>query len=1032
MRPRLGRARGAQGGPPLQPVPNMAQPPGIGRRPALRQRLLLAAASLPLHLSALAQEEAVPVVPSAEASAPAAGAVAPASGASAPGTARPTLQLQQVIVPGRRVYEIGPLPGLAVTKDQIPANVQSGSAEQIRASRALNLADFMNSQLQGVSVNDYSGNPFQMSVNYRGFTASPEIGTPQGLSVFFDGVRVNEPFGDVVNWDLIPVNAIDRFDLFPGSNPVFGLNTLGGALSVRSKSGFTAPGLEVSVLGGSWQRRQLLVSGGANNGELAGFGALSLFKEGGWRDDSNSRVVQAYGRGDWATDRATITASVLGANNDLIGNGLIPLELYQQRPESVFTSPDQTRNRLLQGTLSAAFEVNETMNITSRAYWRQSKRSGYNGDIYEDFQDFGRRDIVQPWRRVDPALPICQYGPGGPVSGQLLNGPFGVGCNYVTYEPTPYEGQLRNGGNFDNGIQQPGVVDGGTPIGLINKAELNQVTDGIGAQFNWNLDRHKAMVGVSIDRSRADYVQKQRLAMIDASRHVYPDPDNIAPQFGAAFADVTANQFDGKQRTDSLYASDVWSPRDNLHISVAGRYNRTRTQSNIGARARFFSDLDDVAASLPSYINCPTNDPASCPSEPQVSFDPQQSALPAHEERFKFSSFNPSIGFNWLPTPETNLFANLSRGARVPSVIELGCALDLTPTDVVAGDPSFGQAPRSLLGPACTLPTTLSGDPFLPQIRSTSGEVGIRGVLARGWQWNLSFYQTHLQDDIYLVGAGPSRTYFDTIDRTRRRGFELGVQGASGPFDANASYSYVDATFESTFYMLSPNNSSADFDQNSRTYWNDPSFFDEGRFTLLPTEGANANRGLGTFRNIKVEPGSRMPGVPAHNLNASIGWRFTPALRFGLTMVARSRTFVRGNENNQHTPGGTDQQIGQYYCGSGGGPQDCLGEGGYSQMPVPLGRPFTHGGKVPGYAIFNLDGTYRVNEAFEVNLRITNLFNRRYYTAGRLGVNPFAPSTVGATGPSGWNYNSSEWVNTNFVGPGAPRGLFLTLSYRLK
>jgi hypothetical protein len=69
---------------------------------------------------------------------------------------------------------------------------------QIRDSNALNAGDFMNSQLQGVSVNDCAGNPFQMDVNYRGFTASPAIGTPEGLSVFFDGVRVNEPFGDVV------------------------------------------------------------------------------------------------------------------------------------------------------------------------------------------------------------------------------------------------------------------------------------------------------------------------------------------------------------------------------------------------------------------------------------------------------------------------------------------------------------------------------------------------------------------------------------------------------------------------------------------------------------------------------------------------------------------------------------------------------------------------------------------------------------------------------------------------------------------
>ena len=100
----------------------------------------------------------------------------------------------------------------------------------------------MNNNLIGVSVNETQNNPYQPDVLFRGFTASPLLGTPQGLSVFQDGVRVNEPFGDAVNWDLIPVNAIADMILIPGSNPVFGLNTLGGSLSVTTKNGRTHKG----------------------------------------------------------------------------------------------------------------------------------------------------------------------------------------------------------------------------------------------------------------------------------------------------------------------------------------------------------------------------------------------------------------------------------------------------------------------------------------------------------------------------------------------------------------------------------------------------------------------------------------------------------------------------------------------------------------------------------------------------------------------------------------------------------------------
>ena len=101
---------------------------------------------------------------------------------------------------------------------------------------------FVNRRFTGVYVNEVQGNPFQVDLNFRGYTASPLLGTPQGISVYLDGVRMNQPFGDVVSWDLIPRNAIAEMTLMPGSNPLFGLNTLGGALSVRTKTGRTAPG----------------------------------------------------------------------------------------------------------------------------------------------------------------------------------------------------------------------------------------------------------------------------------------------------------------------------------------------------------------------------------------------------------------------------------------------------------------------------------------------------------------------------------------------------------------------------------------------------------------------------------------------------------------------------------------------------------------------------------------------------------------------------------------------------------------------
>ena len=153
-----------------------------------------------------------------------------------------------------------PLPGVELPSRRVPAPVQTATDWDIDESGALDLSDFLNRRMSGVYVNEVQNNPFQPDVNYRGYTASPLLGTPQGLSVYMDGVRLNQPFGEVVSWDLIPRMALSSTTLMPGSNPVFGLNTLGGALSLQTKDGRSHAGTTVQATYGSDVRRLLELS----------------------------------------------------------------------------------------------------------------------------------------------------------------------------------------------------------------------------------------------------------------------------------------------------------------------------------------------------------------------------------------------------------------------------------------------------------------------------------------------------------------------------------------------------------------------------------------------------------------------------------------------------------------------------------------------------------------------------------------------------------------------------------------------------
>src|SRR5437660_4322903 len=158
-----------------------------------------------------------------------------------------------------------------IDRDKVPSTTQVLTADDVVRTNSPNITDTLTQRVPGMSLSDPNGNGVQQEVRYRGFAASPLQGAPQGVAVYMGGVRVNEAFGDTVNWDLIPTNAIARADVW-SSNPVFGLNALGGAVNIGMKNGFTYQGFEGEVQGGSFGRG----SGAAQYGVQRDDVALSL------------------------------------------------------------------------------------------------------------------------------------------------------------------------------------------------------------------------------------------------------------------------------------------------------------------------------------------------------------------------------------------------------------------------------------------------------------------------------------------------------------------------------------------------------------------------------------------------------------------------------------------------------------------------------------------------------------------------------------------------------------------------------------
>ena len=296
------------------------------------------------------------------------------------------------------------VPG-AVELDKIPSNVQTVGASAFDGTKAPDLLQSLDRALPGVSLSSQTGNDFQLDLNYRGFTASPVIGTPQGLAVYQNGVRINEVFGDVVNWDFIPQSAINQLTLVP-SNPVYGLNATGGALAFEMKNGYTYHGVEGEISGGSYGRAVSSVQAGGENGNW-GYITADAINDAGWRNDSPSSLRRVYAdlgaRGDQTEFHVTFT----GADNNFGAAAATPVQMLSQDWASIYTIPQTTQNQLAFLTASATWKPSDTWTYQAIAYYRNFQQAHVDGN--------GTNATNDPTVCPDPTL-LCFPNLDGTVS----------------------------------------------------------------------------------------------------------------------------------------------------------------------------------------------------------------------------------------------------------------------------------------------------------------------------------------------------------------------------------------------------------------------------------------------------------------------------------------------------------------------------------------------------------------------------------------------------------------------------------------
>jgi len=311
------------------------------------------------------------------------------------------------------VYPTAPLSSSDVAADKVPAATSVVSSQQIEQTHSPSITDSLLKYVPSVLTNDVTGNAFQPDIQFRGFVASPVDGTPQGLAVYQNGVRINEAFGDTVNWGLIPTAATKSVTMVT-NNPAFGLNALGGAVDIEMKDGFGYHGAEIDTMGGSFGRVQSSAQWGQQFDNVAVYGALEGVHEDGFRNFSQSDIRRFYGDVGVKNGDAEIHLNMGVAAANFGASATAPAELLQQFWGATYTSPQTSNNKVAYANLTGKFDISPTWTVEGIAHVRLFNQSTQDGNPTS----------VQPC--ADPAL-LC-FGdtstPANSLMGVQLANPF--------------------------------------------------------------------------------------------------------------------------------------------------------------------------------------------------------------------------------------------------------------------------------------------------------------------------------------------------------------------------------------------------------------------------------------------------------------------------------------------------------------------------------------------------------------------------------------------------------------------------------
>ena len=517
------------------------------------------------------------------------------------------------LTPDVNIISVTPVQGSGLSLDRVPSNVQVIGINELDDKKNFSVVETLNRKAAGISISNLNSSPMQNDINFRGYVAGPLLGTAQAMAIYQNGMRVNESFGEVVQWDLVPDFAIQNMQLFTGGDPIFGQNAIGGAISLEMKNGFNFEGARLTASGGKDGRTNEVLEYGKNFGDVAVYLGANFNYDNGWRDHSESYLETFYGDIRYRNDDTELYMNIGQAFTDLRGNGAMPLSLMDlEGRDAVYTYPDNTHNKNYYVNLGGNHFVDNNLSIQGNMYYRHMERRNYNGDEFEG-KDCGL-DFDRGGGAADGTL-CGEYESNAAADAVAILDAAGNGISYTAL-----------GLELDDDENE--IED----FGAINRSNTKSDAFGFNLQSLYDSQlfekKNTFIGGVNYDFSKNSFGSSTELGIIQSDRGVQGTGVFVSTDEEGEEQFIT--NMESTTHNLALYGSNTIDLDDKTSLNISARWNWASMKMD----------------------------------------DQQGEALNGHHF---FWRINPGIGLT-RKFGSTTVYASYKESSRNPSVAELACA----------------------------------------------------------------------------------------------------------------------------------------------------------------------------------------------------------------------------------------------------------------------------------------------------------------------------------------------------------------------